>query len=147
MGDSPEDEKISQTSTSPSAMTFRAALQSSNVPGLPNEQLRCKVAVVVADLVGVQLVELRKMLMALLTGKVLLRSLPVQAHMADPLNLVVRDPWRLVQHFWALEMLQEEILLMTMMVMLESLEDLLVNLESLMDLDLEVAGVGTPSRT
>ena len=53
MEDSPEDEKISQTSTSPSAMTFRAALQSPNIPGLPNEQLRCKVAVVVADPVGV----------------------------------------------------------------------------------------------
>ena len=53
MKDSPEDEEISQTSTAPSAPTFRAALQSPNVPGLPNEQLRCKVAVVVADLVGV----------------------------------------------------------------------------------------------
>ena len=44
-------------------------------------------------------------------------------------------------------MLQEEILLMTMIVMLESLKDLLVNLESLVDLDLEVTGIGTPSRT
>ena len=47
---------------------------------------------VVADLVGVQLIELREMLMALLTRKVLLRSLPVLAHTADPLNLVVSDP-------------------------------------------------------
>ena len=54
MKDSPEDEEISQTSTAPSAPTFRAALQSPNVPGLPNEQFQCKVAVVVADLVGVQ---------------------------------------------------------------------------------------------
>ena len=128
MEDSPEDEEISQTSTSPSATTFRPALQSPNVPGLPNEQLRCKVAVVVADLVGVQPIELSEMLMALLTRKVLLRSLPVQAHTADLPNLVVIDPWSLVQHFWVLEMLQEEILLMTMMVMLESLKDLLVNL-------------------
>ena len=67
MGDSPEDEETSQTLTVTSATTFRSALQSPNVPGLPNEQLRCKVAVVVADLVGVQLVELREMLVALLT--------------------------------------------------------------------------------
>ena len=85
--------------------------------------------------------------MALLTRKVLLRSLPFQTHTAYLLTLVVRDPWRLVQHFWALEMLQEEILLMTMMVMLESLEDLLVNLESLVDPDPEATGIGTPSRT
>ena len=67
MEDSPVAEEISQTSTAPSATTFRSALQSPNVPGLPNEQLQCKVAVVVADLVGVQLVELREMLVALLT--------------------------------------------------------------------------------
>ena len=56
MEDSPGAEEISQTSTAPSATTSRSALQSPNVPGLPNEQFRCKVAVVVADLEGVQLV-------------------------------------------------------------------------------------------
>ena len=60
---------------------------------------------------------------------------------------MVRDPWSLVQHFRALEVVQHEILMMIMMVMLENLKDLLVNLESLMDPDLEVTGVGTPSRT
>ena len=53
MEDSPGAEEISQTSTAPSATTFRPALQSPNVPGLPNKQLRCKVAVVVADPVGI----------------------------------------------------------------------------------------------
>ena len=64
--------------------------------------------------------------------KVLLRSLPIEAHKANQLNLVERESWSRLWLMLELEMVQEEIHQWTKMCQtkVESHEELLENLES-----------------